>query len=385
VDITAIPDNPYRLLTPGPLSTTKSVKAAMLRDWCTWDADYNAIVQELRGKLVRLATKAAGYTAVLMQGSGTFCVEATVGTALPEDGTLLVLVNGAYGARIREIAHRLRIRVLANDSGEVTPPDPNLLERTLHSDPSITHVAVVHCETTTGMLNPVEAIGRVVKSFGKAFIVDAMSSFGGIPMDVAGLGADFLISSANKCIQGVPGFGFVIARRDALEKTKGRARSLSLDLYDQWREMEERGGKWRFTSPTHVVRAFAQAMNELEGEGGVEARYRRHRANHRVLVNGMRQLGFTCLLPDQYQSPIITSFLTPDDPSYSFERFYEVLKARGFVIYPGKVTTADTFRIGNIGDLYPEDMRLLIEAVADCMFWGPSQPRRVPARLPLTM
>ncbi len=385
MDITAIPDNPYLLLTPGPLSTTKTVKAAMLRDWCTWDHDYNAIVQELRRKLVRLATKTEGYTAVLMQGSGTFCVEAAVGTAVPEDGMLLVLVNGAYGTRIREIARRLRIRVVTNDSGEVNPPDVGLLEWTLHSDPSITHVAVVHCETTTGMLNPVEAIGRIVKSFGKVFIVDAMSSFGGIPMDVADLGADFLISSANKCIQGVPGFGFVIARRDALEKTKGRARSLSLDLYDQWREMEERGGKWRFTSPTHVVRAFAQAMKELEGEGGVEARYRRYRANHSLLVNGMRKLGFTCLLPDQYQSPIITSFLSPEHPLYTFERFYQALKARGFVIYPGKVTTADTFRIGNIGDVYPAGMQRLVEAVGDCMFWGPSQPRRDPARLPLTM
>ena len=385
MDITAIPDNPYLLLTPGPLSTTKGVKAAMLRDWCTWDEDYNSVVQELRGKLVRLATKAEGYTAVLMQGSGTFCVEAAIGTAVPEDGTLLVLANGAYGARIREIARRLGLRVVTNDSGEVNPPDVGLLEQTLASDPSITHVAVVHCETTTGMLNPVEAIGRTVKTFGKVFIVDAMSSFGGIPLDAADLGADFLISSANKCIQGVPGFGFVIARRDELEKTKGRARSLSLDLYDQWREMEERGGKWRFTSPTHVVRAFAQAMKELDGEGGVEARYRRYRANHRVLVDGMRHLGFSCLLPDQYQSPIITSFLSPGHSSYSFEGLYNALKARGFVIYPGKVTTADTFRIGNIGDLYPASMQHLVEAMGDCMFWDPSRPRPDPARLPLTM
>ncbi|HWU40351.1 MAG TPA: 2-aminoethylphosphonate--pyruvate transaminase [Candidatus Acidoferrum sp.] len=380
MDITAIPDNPYRLLTPGPLSTTKSVKAAMLRDWCTWDQDYNAIVQELRGKLVSLATKTRGYTAVLMQGSGTFCVEATIGTALPEDGTLLVLANGAYGARIRDIARRLRIRVVVNDSEEVKPPSIELLEKTLASNPNITHVAVVHCETTTGMLNPVEAIGGVVKSFGKIFIVDAMSSFGGIPLDAADLGADFLISSANKCIQGVPGFGFIIARRDELERTKDRARSLSLDLYDQWREMEDKQGKWRFTSPTHVVRAFAQAMTELEQEGGVEARYARYRENHRTLVEGMRRLGFKCLLLDQDQSPIITSFLSPEHSLYTFERFYLALKARGFVIYPGKVTSADTFRIGNIGDLCPEDMRRLVDAVKDCMFWDRSSSDRGPAR-----
>jgi len=230
-------------------------------------------------------------------------------------------------------------------------------------------VAVVHCETTTGMLNPVETIGRIVKSHNRVFIVDAMSSFGGIPLDMATLKADFLISSANKCIQGVPGFGVVIARRAAIEKTKGWARSLSLDLYDQWHEMEEKGGKWRYTSPTHVVRAFAQAMVELEAEGGVAARYRRYQENHRVLVDGMRGLGFDCLLPDALQSPIITSFLSPTQPAYEFMRFYAALKSRGFVIYPGKVTAINTFRIGNIGDVHPADMRRLIAAVRGCMVW----------------
>jgi 2-aminoethylphosphonate-pyruvate transaminase len=369
LDPAALPDNPYLLLTPGPLSTSKSVKAAMLRDWCTWDDDYQGIVQELRAALVRLATRTDGYTAVLMQGSGTFCVEAVIGTVLPPDGTLLVLANGAYGTRIAEIARRLQIRLLCNDSGEVAPPNLDMLEEALASDPRITHVAVVHCETTTGILNPVETIGRIVKSHNRVFIVDAMSSFGGIPLDAAELKGDFLISSANKCIQGVPGFGFVIARRAAIEKTKGWARSLSLDLYDQWREMEEKGGKWRFTSPTHVVRAFAQALEELQTEGGVEARYCRFQENHRVLVDGMRSLGFNCLLPDALQSPIITSFLSPTHPAYDFGRFYAALKTRGFVIYPGKVTGADTFRIGNIGDVHPEDMRRLIEAVRQCMFW----------------
>jgi 2-aminoethylphosphonate-pyruvate transaminase len=373
VDINAIPDNPYLLLTPGPLSTTKSVKAAMLRDWCTWDDEYHSIVQDLRAKLVRLATPADGYTAVLMQGSGTFSVEATIGTALPADGRLLVLANGAYGERMIEIAHRLRIGVVCHDSGEMHPPDLDRLERTLAAEPGITHVAIVHCETTTGMLNPVEAVGRIVKSFGRTYLVDAMSSFGGIPFDIAEFGADFVISSSNKCIQGVPGFGFVIAGRRALEQTKGRARSVSLDLYEQWREMETKGGKWRFTSPTHVVRAFAQAVKELEEEGGVTARYARYHGNHRILVDGMRALGFSCLLPDEYQSPIITSFLSPIHPGYRFERFYADLKARGFVVYPGKVTSLNTFRIGNIGDVHPDDMRRLIEAVRGSMFWHEGQ------------
>jgi 2-aminoethylphosphonate-pyruvate transaminase len=365
----AWPDNPYLLLTPGPLSTTKSVKAAMLRDWCTWDEDYNAIVQDLRGKLVRLATRADGYTAVLMQGSGTFSVEATIGTAVPADGALLVLVNGAYGARMVEIARRLQIRVVSHDSGEARPPDLALLGRTLASDRQITHVAVVHGETTTGMLNPVGAIGQIVRAHQRRFIVDAMSTFGGVPMDVEAIGADFVISSANKCIQGVPGFGFVIARREELERTKGRARSLSLDLHDQWREMEEKGGKWRFTSPTHVVRAFAQALTELEEEGGVEARHCRYQENHRILVEEMAWLNFSCLLPEEYRSPIITAFLSPAHPAYDFAKFYAALKARGFVIYPGKVTSLDTFRIGTIGDVHPPDIRRLIVAVKECMFW----------------
>ncbi len=379
VDINVIPDNPYLLLTPGPLSTTKSVKAAMLRDWCTWDDEYHSIVQDLRAALVRLATPAEGYTAVLMQGSGTFSVEAAIGTALPVDGRLLVLTNGAYGERMVEIAHRLRISVVTHDSGELHPPDLDRLERTLAAEPGITHVAIVHCETTTGMLNPVEAVGRIVQSFGRTYLVDAMSSLGGIPFDIADLGADFVISSANKCIQGVPGFGFVIARRQALERTKGRARSVSLDLYEQWREMEMKGGKWRFTSPTHVVRAFAQAMKELEEEGGVAARYARYRRNHRILVDGMRALGFSCLLPDENQSPIITSFLSPTHPGYRFERFYADLKARGFVVYPGKVTSLDTFRIGNIGHVCPDDMRRLIEAVRNSMFWREGQSPAEPA------
>jgi 2-aminoethylphosphonate-pyruvate transaminase len=364
-----LPDNPYLLLTPGPLSTTKTVKAVMLRDWCTWDDDYHEVVRRIRAKLVGLASRREGYTAVLMQGSGTFAVESCIGTAVPAEGKLLVLANGAYGDRIVQIAEYLRIPVAVNDSSEVRPPDLDALATTLNEDPQITHVAVVHCETTTGMLNPVKEIGRVVKSLGRVYIVDAMSSFGGIPMDMADLGADFLISSANKCIQGVPGFGFVLARREEIERTKGRARSLSLDLYDQWEVMERGGGKWRFTSPTHVVRAFARALIELDDEGGVEARHRRYRENHRTLVEGMRCLGFTCFLSDEYQSPIITSFLSPNHRAYDFKRFYGELKSRGFVIYPGKVTSADTFRIGTIGDITPADMRRLLVAAEASIFW----------------
>jgi 2-aminoethylphosphonate-pyruvate transaminase len=364
-----LPDNPYLLLTPGPLSTTKSVKAAMLRDWCTWDKDYNEIVQHIRRRLVELATVHPGYTSVLMQGSGTFCVEATVTTMMPSLGKLLVLANGAYGQRIGLIAGRCGISTVVVDSGELAPPNLEQLEQTLATDQEISHVAVVHCETTTGMLNPVAEIGQIVKAHNRIYMVDAMSSFGGIPLDVYKLGADYLISSANKCIQGVPGFGFVIARRAVLETTAGQARSLSLDLFDQWQTMENNGGKWRFTSPTHVVRAFAQALKELDQEGGVEQRSLRYQENHHILVKGMKSLGFQPLLPEPLQSPIITAFLCPVTERYDFSAVYQTLKSRGFVIYPGKVTDHDTFRIGNIGAVEPEDIHRLITAMKAVISW----------------
>ena len=364
-----LPENPYLLLTPGPLSTSKSVKAVMLRDWCTWDDDYNAIVQQIRRRLVELATPQDGFTAVLMQGSGTFSVESVLTSAVAKDRKLLVLANGAYGERMERIATQAGIDVEVQNSGELSPPDLTRLEQSLARDSRISHVAVVHCETTTGMLNPVEEIGRIVKSSGRTYIVDAMSSFGGIPMDIAELGADFLVSSANKCIQGVPGFGFVIARRTEMEKCRGRARSLSLDLYDQWRTMEEQQGKWRFTSPTHTVRAFSQALCELDEEGGIEARYQRYKKNHATLVYGMQLLGFKCLLDEKYLSPIITAFYSPQAPGYSFAEFYARIKAQGFVIYPGKVTEHETFRIGNIGEVNPPDIERLLRSIARAMFW----------------
>ena len=244
-----LPDNPYLLLTPGPLSTSKSVKSVMLRDWCTWDDDYNQIVQDIRRQLVALATEVAHRdktTCTLMQGSGTFCVESVIGSSVPDDGKLLVIANGAYGQRIAQMAKCLRIDVLVQNSGERRPPDLEELSRSLASDPDITHVAVVHCETTTGMLNPVATIGALVKEAGRTFIVDAMSSFGGMEIDMHDIRADFLISSANKCIQGVPGFGFILATVEAMQACRGQARSLSLDLYDQWQAMEQGNGKWRF-------------------------------------------------------------------------------------------------------------------------------------------
>lgn len=336
----------------------------MMTDWCTWDEDYNVhIVEEIRKGLVQLATrKTDEYTSILMQGSGTYCVEATLGSVITPKHKLLILSNGAYGDRMGNIAeyHGMNYDMLAFDETEQVSVE--YVDDYLAHNAEITHVAVVHCETTTGILNPLKEITHMVKMHGKKLIVDAMSSFGGVPLDVEELGIDFMISSANKCIQGVPGFGFIIARKSELQYCKGVSKSLSLDIYDQWDAMEKGHGKWRFTSPTHVVRAFKQAMDELAAEGGVEARHARYCRNHDVLVEGMRSLGFKTLLKDEVQSPVITSFLYPDK-EFDFKEFYHQLKEKGFVIYPGKISQADTFRIGNIGDVFPEDFSRLIEAI----------------------
>lgn len=360
---------PYILLTPGPLTTSQTVKEAMLTDWCTWDEAYNLhIVEEIRKSLVSLATQHTGdYTSILLQGSGTYCVEAVIGSVIKPGDKLLILSNGAYGDRMGNIAeyHGISYDMLAFDETEQV--SVSYVDDYLSHNAEITHVAVVHCETTTGVLNPLKEIAHLVKMHGKKLIVDAMSSFGGVPLDVHELGIDFLISSANKCIQGVPGFGFIIARCSELLHCKGVSKSLSLDIYDQWEAMEKGHGKWRFTSPTHVVRAFKQAMDELAEEGGVEVRHNRYCENHRVLVDGMRSLGFQTLLPDEIQSPVITSFLYPH-VDFNFKAFYTQLKERGFVIYPGKISQADTFRIGNIGDVHPEDFRQLIEIIRECKY-----------------
>jgi 2-aminoethylphosphonate-pyruvate transaminase len=373
IDLACIPKEPYLLLTPGPLTTTKSVRAAMLRDWCTWDDDYNSMVQEVRHNLVRLATRnPASYTSVLMQGSGTFSVEAALGTFVPREGHVCFPINGAYGRRMVTIADRLGTSktVIPFDENEII--DPNKLEKMLEYDRSITHVALVHCETTTGILNPLEAVADVVKARGKTLIVDAMSSFGGIPMDVADLGIDVCISSSNKCIQGAPGFGFVIARKPVLEEAEGRSRSLALDLYDQWKTMEGANGKWRFTSPTHCVHAFRQALLELEEEGGVEARNLRYSENQSILVEEMERIGFRAFIPREHQSPIITAFLSPDSSDFSFQLLYSHLKTGGFVIYPGKLTAVDTFRIGTIGNVFPDDIRRLVRTIEESRFLVPN-------------
>lgn len=359
--------NDKLLFTPGPLSTSPGVKEAMLRDLGSRDGEFIAAVRDIRRRLLQTAGLAgAGYEAVLMQGSGTFTIESVIGSVIPPGGRLLVAVNGAYGRRMVQIAERLRIDVVSLCFEEDQPVSEAAVAEAMHSRGPFTHIGVIHCETTTGMMNPVERIGEAAASLGAAYIVDAMSSFAGVPLDIAGARIDYLVSSANKCVQGVPGFGFVLARRERLLQTEGWARSLSLDLLAQWRGLEA-DGQFRFTPPTHVVLAFSQALDELEAEGGTAGRNARYRANHETLLTEMRALGFEPYLRPEDQSPIITSFRYPADGRFNFQRFYSELSDRGFVIYPGKLTGRDCFRIGTIGHLFSDDIRRLAAAIREVM------------------
>lgn len=351
------------LFTPGPLTTSLSVKLAMLRDLGSRDSEFLDIVRDIRRRLVRLAGANEGaFTAIPMQGSGTFGIEATLGSAIPPAGRLLALVNGAYGERIAHIARRLRIDVTELAAPEDAPIDPAQVADHLAADPAITTVALVHCETTTGLINPLNDIGIVTRRAGRTFVVDAMSSFGAVEIGIEIAGASYLVSSSNKCIEGVPGFSFILARKSHLEASAGWARGVALDLYDQWRGLE-RNGQFRFTPPTHAILAFRQALVELEEEGGVAGRAERYRANHRALLADMRAMGFREYLAPAQQGFIITTFRYPEHLNFHFDDFYRRLADQGHVIYPGKLTRAECFRIGTIGRLGVSDVRALTDAI----------------------
>ncbi len=352
------------LFTPGPLTTSLAVKQAMLHDAGSWHHAFNARVAAIGDQLLTLAgvSRNHGWEVILLQGSGSYAVEAVFLTCVPPRGKVLVLANGAYGERIVRMLQHAHIPHTALRVPEDSPCDPAALEAQLQGDPEITHVALVHCETTTGLLNPLAEIGAVTRRHQRIFVVDAMSSFGAYPIDFEALGIDYLISSPNKCLEGVPGFAFVICLRRKLEACAGFARSLSLDLLAQLKGFDATG-QFRFTPPTHALLAFEQALHELESEGGLPARRARYQQNHRVLVEGMRALGFQPYLDPAVQSCIITAFLYPDLPGFDFATLYERLSDSGYIIYPGKLSQADTFRIGSIGRIHPADVRALLAAL----------------------
>ena len=351
------------LLTPGPLTTTDATKSAMLSDWGSWDGSFNALTASLCRDLAVIVHAADSHVCVPMQGSGTFAVEAALGTLVPKSGKVLVPDNGSYCKRIVRILGYLgrEAVVLAHD--EQAPADPARIDAALAADPAITHVAQVHCETGTGILNPLPEIAAVVARHGRGLIIDAMSSFGAIPVDARTLPFDALVAASGKCLEGVPGMGFVITRQAALERAAGNCHSLSLDLLDQWQYLRKTG-QWRFTPPTHVVAALRAAVDQYLAQGGQPARLARYQANCAALVAGMRALGFETFLPDAVQAPIIVTFFSPADPAYDFGEFYRRVRDRGFILYPGKLTAVDTFRVGCIGAIGPETMRAAVAAVA---------------------
>jgi 2-aminoethylphosphonate-pyruvate transaminase len=354
------------LLTPGPLTTSRTVKQVMVHDWGSRDAEFIRINRAVLDRITEIAGGVGTHTTVGMQGSGTFAVEAMLTSFVPRNGKVLLIINGAYGkraARICEIAGRA-FGIL--ETPEDTPPDLKKLEATLQDDKAVTHVFIVQCETTSGILNPVKEIAAIVARHGRRLLIDAMSAFGAVALDAKSVQYDALAASSNKCLESVPGMGFIVCRIDALKETKGNATTLVLDLHDQWQAMEKTG-QWRFTPPIHVIVSLNQAIEEYLAEGGVAGRGGRYSNNCRILVDGMRALGFRTLLPDQLQAPIIITFHMPADPKFVFQTFYDRLKDRGYVIYPGKLTVADSFRIGCIGRLNADHMRGALAAIREIL------------------
>jgi len=358
--------DPPVLLTPGPLTTAPATRQAMLRDWGSRDADFIALTRRLRARLVDLVAGADSHVCVPIQGSGTFAVEAMIGTMVPRAGRMLVLVNGAYGHRIARIGRTLGRAVETIESSEDRPLVAATLAQALARDSTVSHVVAVHCETTSGVLNPLAEIAQATAAAGRSLLIDAMSSFGAIALDSSALDFDALAASANKCLEGVPGLAFVIARRQTLSTRQGTAPSVSLDLYDQWQGFEH-NGQWRFTPPTHVAAALDAALDQLDAEGGVAARYRRYADNCQRLIAGMTRLGFEPILAPNHQAPIIVTFRMPRTPGFDFARFYDALHARGYVIYPGKLTKIDSFRIGCIGAIGAGEIEGAVAAASEAL------------------
>ena len=362
----SIHDRDPILLTPGPLTTTLATKSAMLRDWGSWDAKFNAVTARVRAKLLDIVGGADSHVCVPLQGSGTFAVEAAMHTLVPRDGHVLVLINGAYGKRMARLVGMMGRKVSTFETADDVPTTAQDVQRLLTQDPSITHVGLIHCETSTGILNPLPEIAAVVARLGRRLVVDAMSSFGALPIDAGTTPFDALVAASGKCVEGPPGMGFVFVKKGLLEQAAGNSTSLALDLADQYAYMEKTT-QWRFTPPTHVVVALDTALDQFIAEGGRPARFARYDANYRALVDGMARLGFRVFLDPAIQAPIIVTFHAPSDPRYTFTEFYNRVRDKGFVLYPGKLTQVETFRVGCIGAIGPEEMRLAVAAVRDTL------------------
>ena len=354
------------LLTPGPLTTSNRTRQAMMVDWGSWDDRFNQLTASVCEQLLAILNGADSHHCVPLQGSGTFAVEAAIGTLVPRNGKVLVLINGAYGKRLAKICEVLGRDFSTFETAEDEPTTAADVDRLLQADTGITHVALIHCETSTGILNPLPEIAQVVKNHGKRLIIDAMSSFGALPIDARNVPFDALIAASGKCLEGVPGMGFVFAEKQALAAAQRNCHSLAMDLFDQHTYMAKTG-QWRFTPPTHVVAALHEALLQYQEEGGLPARHRRYAENCQALLDGMASIGLRSFLPAAIQAPIIVTFHAPKDPRYQFKDFYERVKAKGFILYPGKLTQVETFRVGCIGHVDSAEMHAAVAAIADAL------------------
>lgn len=354
------------LLTPGPLTTTLRTKLAMLKDWGSWDADFNAVTASVRRSLLDIIHGHDSHVVVPLQGSGTFSIEAAVATLVPRDGHVLVLDNGAYCKRAARLTQLMGRRCTVLPFDEAAQVSAAALADQLKADASISHVILIHCETGAGVLNPLQQVADVCAAHGKGLIVDAMSSFAALEIDARKVRFDALVAASGKCLEGVPGMGFVFIRKAILDGCAGRSQSLAMDLYDQYIYMEKTT-QWRFTPPTHVVVALAEAIAQFEEEGGQPARLARYQRNYTTLVDGMARLGFRPFLDPAIQAPIIVTFHAPADSRYDFRKFYASARERGFVLYPGKLTQVETFRVGCIGAIGPREMEQAVQAIAGAL------------------
>ena len=352
-----------KLLTPGPLTTSMTTKEAMLHDWGSRDKKFIDLNSSIRESLVKLIDGEDNYQCVPMQGSGTFAVESMVSSLTSKDSKILILINGAYGQRMKKMCTYLNRDFIEYEVAEHEVHELIKIEELIDNN-DLTHVFTVYCETTSGILNPIEDIAKLVESKKLSLFIDAMSAFGALPLSAKNVSFDAVAASSNKCLEGVPGVGFILVKNNVIQNAKGNSHSLSLDLYDQWQAMEK-NKQWRFTPPTHVLAAFNQAIKEHEKEGGVQGRYNRYKNNCNIICNGMKELGFEQLLPENLQAPIIITFKQPNDSNFNFDKFYNALSDKNFLIYPGKLTVAETFRIGCIGDLNENDMKETLSAVKE--------------------
>ena len=351
-----------KLLTPGPLTTSSSTKKAMLHDWGSRDAKFIELNKNIRQSLIKLINGQDSFECVPMQGSGTFAVESMIGSLTNKKSKILILVNGAYGQRMKKICGYMNRNFITYEVAEHEIHDINKIKRFIEDNKDLTHIFAVYCETTSGILNPIQEIADLSKEKNISLFIDAMSAFGALPLDVNETFFDAVAASSNKCLEGVPGVGFILVKKTLLEKSENNSHSLSLDLFDQWKAMEA-NAQWRFTPPTHVLAAFNQALSEHQNEGGIKGRFNRYHNNCKIICEGMSKLGFKQLLSNEIQAPIIITFLQPKVPNFDFKKFYNSLSEKGFLIYPGKLTVADTFRIGCIGNLNENDMKDAIKAI----------------------